>query len=206
MSTPRVVRTAFLLVGSFFLLGAQCSDQIDQLFDALCDQDPTREGCSSLVFVTSTTHDGDLGGLAGADQICMDRASDAGMLDRTFRAWLSTTTVDAKDRLAEPRGQGWVRTDGALVATSIADLTDSSIANPIRFDESGSDVGSRLVRTGTKADGTLHSANTCLDYTTGSSAVSDRGGRTSDTNQWWTIVYGGACHHLRPLYCFEVPR
>ena len=40
-------------------------------------------------FVTSSTHDGDLGGLAGADQICQDLARGAGAGDKSWAAYLS---------------------------------------------------------------------------------------------------------------------
>src|SRR5690606_988458 len=62
---------------------------------------------TNIVFVTSTQHVAqDLGGLEGADRICADRAAAAG-LPGTYVAWLSTRTVDARDRLAGARG--WVR-------------------------------------------------------------------------------------------------
>ena len=58
------------------------------------------------VFVTSTVHDADLneedpaGGLAGGDAICQARADDA-MLGGTWTAWLSTTSVNAIDRITD---------------------------------------------------------------------------------------------------------
>ena len=57
----------------------------------------------SRVFATSTTYDGNLGGPSGAAQKCADRAA-AGGLGGSWVAFLSTSAVDAKDRL--PPGSG----------------------------------------------------------------------------------------------------
>ena len=50
------------------------------------------------MFVTSTFHSGPIGGLAVADSICQTRA-DAVPLGGTWKAWLSTSTVNAVDRI-----------------------------------------------------------------------------------------------------------
>lgn len=76
-------------------------------------------------FVTSTTHDGDLGGLAGADAECQNLAAAVGAGGRTWRAYLSTTgtqtepAVNARDRI----GDGpWHNANGVMIAASVADL------------------------------------------------------------------------------------
>ena len=60
-------------------------------------------GDTSNVFVTSTIHDGNLGGLAGADAICQARAEADGSLAApgTYKAWLSAGGAgnSAADRL-----------------------------------------------------------------------------------------------------------
>ncbi|HYL59494.1 MAG TPA: hypothetical protein VEU51_11520, partial [Candidatus Acidoferrales bacterium] len=61
------------------------------------------------VFVTSSTFDGNLGGQAGADADCASLASGAGLAG-TFKAWLSTSGLNAKDKLGSARG--FVRIDG----------------------------------------------------------------------------------------------
>jgi len=72
----------------------------------------------NFVFATSTSYPADFGGLAGADAICNQHAGDAG-LPGTYVAWLSTTTVDARDRLAGARG--FVRPDGLPFADTVDD-------------------------------------------------------------------------------------
>ena len=71
-------------------------------------------------FVTSANaKGGNLGGLAGADQVCQSLAKAAGAGNKTWRAYLSTSTVDAKTRI----GNGpWYNFKGELIAQNVADL------------------------------------------------------------------------------------
>ena len=76
-------------------------------------------------FVTSETHSGNLGGLAGADASCQRLAVAAGAGGHTWRAYLSThgtptqPAVNARDRI----GDGpWHNAKGVLIAASVADL------------------------------------------------------------------------------------
>ena len=79
-------------------------------------------------FVTSRTVErngqpvsgGNLGGLAGADQFCTTLANEALPNNgRTWRAYLSTTTVDAIDRI----GSGpWLNALGETIANNAAEL------------------------------------------------------------------------------------
>ena len=89
-------------------------------------------------FVTSTTHSGNLGGLAGADAECQRLADAVGASNRTWRAYLSTQggrgavpAVNARDRI----GNGpWYNANGIMIAASLADLhgdvqRDSNLIN-----------------------------------------------------------------------------
>src|SRR5262245_55711495 len=60
---------------------------------------------ANIVFVASSLTDGGIGGLAQADDICAARAEEAGLAG-TYVAYLSTTSVNAIDRLGSARG--WV--------------------------------------------------------------------------------------------------
>ena len=104
----------------------------------------------------------DLGGLAGADAHCQMLAEAAGAGDRTWRAYMSTSTVNARDRI----GQGpWYNFHGALIATDIADLHEGN--DNITTDNSFTESGGRIpgledeenathdMLTGSKSDGTL---------------------------------------------------
>jgi hypothetical protein len=72
-------------------------------------------------FVTSvgSGKGADLGGLAGADSHCADLANAAGIKGKTWKAYLSTSTVNARDRI----GKGpWYNVKGVMVASSVDDL------------------------------------------------------------------------------------
>ena len=78
-------------------------------------------------FVTSATPTGtgNLGGLAGADQICQNLAASVGAGNRTWHAYLSTQArpgvpqVNARGRI----GNGpWFNQKGLMIAGSVADL------------------------------------------------------------------------------------
>ena len=139
---------------------------------------------------------GDLGGLTGADSKCQGLAN-AANLGGTWAAWLSTSTVAAKDRIPDIM---YVRVgDEATVATSKADLTDGTLSNPINSNENGV-VFSTLVWTGTLLTG-LKDANTCNDWTS-ASGYGQRGW-TTFSNTAWTQGGNADCATTLGIYCFE---
>ena len=72
-------------------------------------------------FVTSKNpgKGGDLGGLAGADAYCQSLAAKVGAGNKTWHAYLSTSTVNAKDRI----GKGpWYNVKGVMIAKDLSDL------------------------------------------------------------------------------------
>jgi hypothetical protein len=85
-------------------------------------------------FVTSvgTGRGADLGGLAGADQLCAQLAQTVGAGNRNWRAYLSTqavgsaAAVNARDRI----GQGpWQNSKGVTIAQNVNDLHAADNAN-----------------------------------------------------------------------------
>ena len=100
------------------------------------------DGCQecaldSLIFVTSERYQGfALDGLYGADQRCRSLAAKAD-LPRflTFKAWLSTPTMSAADRMLHSRGR-YVLVNGLVVAQNWDALTSDILENPIMVDES----------------------------------------------------------------------
>jgi hypothetical protein len=76
-------------------------------------------------FVTSTMHNGNLGGLAGADAECQRLAAAVGAGNRTWRAYLSThgTPTEAEVAARDRIGNGpWYNADGIMIAANVADL------------------------------------------------------------------------------------
>jgi hypothetical protein len=173
------------------------------------------------VFVTSLRYSANLrdeGGQAtgrdSADAICQTLA-DAASLGGSFRAWLSTTDLDAIDHIA---GTGpWYRLDGAVAFPNRASLgttpqvpisIDEKLGHPDPFYESwtGTGVGGHLAAT------SLASA-TCYDWTSTVDSESikgvlgvfgEGGGELDGTGPQWTNYAAGYCSPFsRHLYCFE---
>ena len=83
---------------------------------------------SMSFFVTSQNpgNGGNLGGLEGADAHCTTLAEAAGAAGKTWRAYLSSNTVDARDRIGEGP---WHNAAGTLIAAAeetCADWTSGS--------------------------------------------------------------------------------
>ncbi len=127
-------------------------------------------------FVTSTGRGfgGDLGGLAGADAICRQRAAAVGRGDRLWRAYLSAPpsadapAVHARDRI----GRGpWINAQGIQIAASIEDLHSEGVnlTRDTALTEKGAFVGPTRhdILTGSSPDGTLFTTSdaTCRGWT-----------------------------------------
>ena len=149
------------------------------------------------VFVSSTVTNAALGGTSGADTLCTNLAASAG-LGGTWSAWLSTSTVDAADRI-DPTGAPYALVDGTVVANDLADLLDGSVASPINRDENGSPVASD-VWTGTLQDGTAQGFD-CGAWT--SAAGTGHCGAASQSDFRWTNNVTPPCGAGLRVYCFE---
>ena len=154
----------------------------------------------NVAFVTSSVHTGNLGGLAGADAICQARASAVG-LTGTYRAWLSTTTVNAIDRLGT--ASGWVRPDGRPFVNSRADLVAGRIFYPLILNERNASEAGDTVWTATQANG-LGNPNSCANWTSTTDAGQPTIGFDDQGTTGWTQNGGAACTSSNHLYCFGV--
>ncbi len=159
---------------------------------------------ANVAFVTKQTYSANLGGLDGADQKCNLEASDAGLAG-TYVAWLSTSKVNAIDRLGS--ATGWVRPDGKAITETPAELASGKMFHPIRIAADESDIGSVSVQTATSREGKLSAlSDTCNDFTFGESTgeirrvgIGDSNGMASAFTSFGT---SDGCHVKRPLYCF----
>jgi hypothetical protein len=163
---------------------------------------PDNQARPNVVFVTSAAVPQTFGiDLAGGDKVCADRAQAAG-LPGTFVAWLSSSQVNAIDRLAGSRG--WVRPDGAPVIDAPSDLVNARIFNPIDVDENQLTAApDKPVWTGTGFDG--RTAINCNDWSSTSMSVAAEFGTPGNAYPNYTAV-GNAlpCNSTAALYCFEV--
>ena len=191
-----------------------------------------RAAANMSFFVTSSNpKGGNLGGLAGADQVCQSLAQTAGAGGKTWHAYLSTSTVDAKTRI----GNGpWYNYKGELIAQNVADLhtaDKNKISGTTALTEKGTTPNylamvdgkpapaaqplQHDILTGTNEDGTKN-ADTCNNWTSGDASAkamlghADRLGRNAGLNSWNAIHASQGCglEQLAPtggaglLYCF----
>jgi len=156
----------------------------------------------NYAFVTSTVTTGAMGGLVGADGLCQQRAAVAG-LPGTYRAWLSTGTVNAIDRLSS--ASGWRRTDGLPFVDTTADLVAGRILYPLRLDEFANDVFNVNAFATTLGSGVLDGMlSHCTDWTSTVSQFPAGLGNASATTTAWTSGSVGVCGSPQRLYCFGV--
>jgi len=150
------------------------------------------------VFVTSTTHNANFGGLAGADLACANLAVAAGLVGK-WAAWLSVQNgPHAANRVT---GVGpWSLLSGEVVATTKAQLVSGTLAHAIDHDEKGTIVVGGRAWTGTGTTG-LYETNDCDKWTNGADG---RVGDGSSTTGTWTSAGVDGCGQLRRLYCFEL--
>ncbi|MFT4040073.1 MAG: DUF1554 domain-containing protein [Thermomicrobiales bacterium] len=159
------------------------------------------------VFVSSSTHTGNLGGLSGADTICQSLATTAG-LTGTYKAWLSDDSQSPSTRFATSTG-AYALVNGATIASSWADLTDGELAAPVAVTEQGAVLSDNALRswTNTLANGTrggVFDVN-CNGWTTGAADVSGDGGQVTSASVNWTRFTSGTCNNSSKfhLYCFQ---
>ena len=157
----------------------------------------------NVAFMTSANFNGNLGGLAGADAECASVANAAGLPSGTYKAWLSTSAVNAASRLGSARG--FVRVDKAPFADQVSDITSGKILNSLNLDENGVDRGGEIVWTATSAAGTLTSSSLdCGDWTSNSNMASGSLGLNSGGPTLWTFTNSFfGCNSAVSLYCFD---
>ena len=161
-------------------------------------------------FVTSANpgSGGNFGGIEGADAHCASLAEAAGVAGATWRAYLSTSTENARDRI----GSGpWVNAAGVTVAESVDQLhsADNNLTKDTALNEMGEVVNGRGdspnrhdILTGSLPDGTVAEGMTCEDWisdgaeTAGMVGHHDRMGLDeSDASKSWNSSHAsrGGC-------------
>lgn len=169
------------------------------------------DGCSSscvkenkIVFLTSRTYSGNLGGLDGADTICNDLALDAG-LPGTYKAWLSDSVTSVSERFSH--AGPYILVDGTIIADNWIDLTDGYLSHQINRDENNYSYGTQQnVWTNTQWNGEVKNnsdINNCKNWTASISSLGGYGS-SSYTYYYWTDRNSEiSCSYSRRLYCFE---
>jgi LPXTG-motif cell wall-anchored protein len=151
------------------------------------------------IFVSSTVSKGNLGGLAGADAICQSLGAAAFPGSGPWVAWLSDSTpTHARDRIAQPgAGGAYVRATrpNHVIATSLADLTDGSLAHAVVLDETGHPRGGAyFVWTGSTSSGRYFAGHgDCNSWTSDSGSFEGGVGSTRSTGKWWVESQSFRC-------------
>jgi len=133
---------------------------------------------TSMSFFVTSASPGDganLGGLEGADAQCQTLADAAGAGSKTWRAYLSTSAVNARDRI----GDGpWHNAKGEVIANTVDELHSDAnkLTKQTALTEKGDPVKGRGdtpnqhdILTGSNADGTVAAGMTCEDWTSNAS-------------------------------------
>lgn len=158
-----------------------------------------------IAFITSSSFDGNLGGVAGADALCQGAAGVAG-LSGTFKAWLG-------DELGNSPNSNFAKfgdyRNSADVLDTIAigwdDLTDGTLTVPIRKNEFGG-LRSVSVWTYALASGDASaSGDSCQNWTSNNAGDDGDVGLSTQINTGWSENPSGPinCATNLPLYCFE---
>lgn len=131
-----------------------------------------QEAEMSFFITSSGPGDGaNLGGLEGADAHCQQLAEAAGVEGKTWRAYLSSSTTAARDRI----GSGpWHNAKGEVIAESLDALHGDAnmISKQTALSETGEEIAGRGdtpnrhdILTGSAPDGSALADMTCNDWT-----------------------------------------
>lgn len=180
------------------------------------DQDATIhvefDGIHNYAFVTSERFaPSELDGALEADALCNAAAAagDERLHGRTYVAWVSDSSSDARDRLGA--ASGWQRLDGLPFIASRETMVGSSTAHvlyPPRLDEHGADVlppndgsdptgGTTYFATGIGLSG--EPGENCNDWSSASGSFAAGAAHSAGVN--WTSDIGAACGISARLLC-----
>ena len=207
-SAPRIVRLArrsrSAATESFAAEPEECDD------GNLVPDDGCGATCAldRRVFVSSVLYrGGDFKSLWQADARCANLADDQGWPDGLqYRAWLSDSTSDARDRLT----RGWGRlvlANGLVLASSWSALLAGQLDNAPEVTEK-SETYHGGVWTGTRPDGTgVPGAQHCEQWTTESVLPLGHFGYSDRMQGEWTLADDPDqpinCNLEFALYCFQ---
>ncbi|MDQ2635430.1 MAG: hypothetical protein M3Y83_00965 [Actinomycetota bacterium] len=210
-------------------LGAHCGDGVIQPeAGEECEPSPKQGevlNCPTmcryaprLVFLTSESFTGNLGGLAGADKRCNELAA-ASLLTGAFRAWLLVDGQTLATRFPEFHGEptpwNFMSMGNDLLAKNFQQLVSQGPAGPLAYTEKGEALVERPVWTNITAAG-LAAGGDCGQWTKeagtaligNSGFVPDEGAEAETWHQQrqWTDLSGikAFCNWSYHLYCIQV--
>lgn len=162
-------------------------------------------GTHKKVFVTSSTYNGNLGSIAGADTKCQTAADNAGLLG-TYKAWItsSDSSQSPSNRFAQA-SVPYRLVDGTRIADNWADLTDNALQTGIVIAEDGTSASGGRAWSNTMADGTSKGSNNCSDWGTNDFDLDGHSGKVGLAGSEWSdkSATSGNCSWSLHLYCVE---
>ena len=168
--------------------------------------DEAEEPTEKTIFLTDTPFNGNLGGIAGADDKCQTEADNAEpTLTGIYKAWISRTgTPDITTRPSfQKHDLPYKNVDGSLIATSFDDFLDGVFPGVIKRKDGSNPIV--LAWTGTSSNGGTTTPN-CSNWS--NNAAEDFGasgwndGGTMPAFDWSSHSIS-SCGNTRALYCFE---
>jgi len=172
---------------------------------------PVFQRSGVLAFATSATGTGNLSswpqaggatGIAAGDAICRALAASAHLVDPPrYKAWLSDSTTNAKDRFPSTAGP-WVRPDGTHISDPGGLTSSGGLETTINQTETESYLGAEQAWTGTKSNGSKDS-DACTDWTTAATgAFGELGIANAPATGSWTSSGFAPCNvSTAHLYC-----
>jgi hypothetical protein len=163
---------------------------------------PAADSMSFFLASRGSGDGGNFGGIAGADALCetLATAADPALAAKTWRAYLSTSTENARDRI----GAGpWRNAAGAIIANDVAELHDQAAGGDSEENYPLNDFNTALredgtplpaqpvvhdILTGSNLDGTVSASGTCSDWTANTGTTrnghSNRAGGGQNPSSW----------------------
>jgi len=161
---------------------------------------------SKRIFITHDTFLGNLangGGLLGADKTCA-LAAQAASLSGAWKAWASTTTANAIDRIVDVGP--WFDLMGTKIFENKDGLKTSPLAS-LWLDEQGKGLASENIWTGTNFGGIFSNTPTqeaCTDWTSSSMGDGAKIGQVGRKDgAAWTAYSSTTCDQHAHLLCLE---
>jgi hypothetical protein len=194
----------FLIIS--FSLHISCSPSSSSGRDPASEITDGLEENQLRIFISSSTHDGNLGGKTGANEICDDLAKVAG-LERKYKAIISTPTSPIVDSLNED-GEIYIfisEEEKVLVAKNLSEFFDSDNFNlnqKINYDENYNLVED-FVWTATNGDGSADEASHCENWTSSLAESDGLYGNSAAVNSVFLNDAFESCTELNHIYCIS---
>ena len=155
----------------------------------------------NIVFATSSTYTGNLGGLMGADLICQKHANNANLPGK-YMAWISDSYQSPSTRFYQSTVP-YKLVDGVTIANNWTGLTSGSLLSSINKTETNTAASGNVWSNTSSAGVKLGIVNTCGDWTDSTTLSSTVYGTAGVSSSSWTNNGNENCSVAKRLYCVQ---